>query len=154
MLRRVPAKNLAAAALFPLVFFLMAAGDLALRSREAFAEAGRQESWRDNPALKAAALEAEFKLKYSALDRRAAAGKLTPGEAARAAALLEADKDLRLSESSAKLAYIWYKSAARDFRSPFNPWAEKAEERLPAALAAWRAELAAENIKAEPWMTE
>lgn len=147
-------KRLAAAAGALLLLFLLIAGDLALRSREAFAEAGRQEAWRDAPGLKAAALDAEFKARFLDLEAAAAAGELTPEKAARAGALLGAEKDFRLRESSAKLAYIWYKSAAEDFSSPLNPWANKARKKLPGALSAWRAELAAKNIKAEPWMTQ
>ena len=147
-------KRLAAAVSALLLFFLLAAGDLALRAREAYAEALRQEAWRDAPSLKAAALDAEFKLKFSELEKAAAAGKLTPEQTARSGALLEAEKDFRLRESAAKLAYVWYKSAAGDFKSPLNPWAKRAGAKLPGALAAWRAELAAAGVKAEPWMTE
>jgi len=138
-MRQLP-RFLTWAALAAPVFFLLAAGDLALRSREALQEAKRYEFWRDNPAAKADWLN------------NAGVGR-QPGTG-REAVLRTAEKEFLMSESSAKMAYIWYKTAAEDFRLPFNPWAGEARKRLPAALAAWRAELAADNIKAEPWMTE
>ena len=147
-------RSLTWAAIAAPVFFLFAAGDLALRSREALQEARRQEAWRDNPALKAGYFEADFNRKALALARRTERGEITAENAARAAALLEAEKEFNISESSAKLAYAWYKTAASEFSSPLNPWAARAKAKLPAALTAWRAELAAKNIKAEPWMTE
>jgi hypothetical protein len=142
-----------AAAAVP-AFLLLAAGDLALRSRSALLEAGRQERWRDAPALKAAYFDASRRKALAALDAGTAAGRITAESAARSKVLLNAERDFRVSESSAKMAYVWYKSAAGEFSFPLNPWAKKAREKLPGALAAWRGELAARWIKAEPWMTE
>lgn len=131
-------RALTRAALAALVFLALAAGDLALRSRSALAEARRHELLRGDPAAKAAWVEA----------------KLPAGSGARAEALREAEKQFLLTESSAKLAYLWYKTAAEDFRLPFNPWAAEARRRLPGALEAWKAELAAAGVKAEPWMLQ
>lgn len=142
------------AALAAPFFFLLAAGDLALRSREALLEGQRHERWRDNPALKTEYFEAEFRKNILALERETARGAAPPEDVERAAALLAAEKEFRISESSAKLACVWYKTAASEFSSPLNPWAARAEARLPEALAAWRAELAAGNIKAETWMMQ
>lgn len=142
------------AALAAPAFLLLAAGDLALRSRCALDEARRQESWRDAPALKARYFEALCRKRLEALAADAAAGKISKESAARAASLLAAERDFRVSESSAKMAYVWYKTAAGEFSSPLNPWAGQARAKLPAAQAAWRAELDAQGIKAEPWMTE
>ncbi|MBI4350467.1 MAG: hypothetical protein HY550_03415 [Elusimicrobia bacterium] len=130
------------------VFFLLAAGDLALRSREALRRAEREEAWRADPSAKAAYFEA----KYAA--EAAAPGTYTGGTAARAATLRAAEKEFLVSESSAKMAYVWYRTAAEDFSFPLNPWAARARARLPAALAAWRAELEAGGIKAEEWMVK
>ncbi len=127
-------------------FFLLAAGDLALRSREALRRAEQEEAWRGNPSAKAAYFEARYSGAAGADDAP------SPEAAARAAALRAAEKEFLISESSAKMAYIWYKTAAGDFYFPLNPWAAKARARLPAALAAWRAELAAKGVKAEDWM--
>ena len=130
-------RALTRAALAALVFFALAAVDLALRSRSALQEARRHELWRDNPAAKAAWAESKF-----------------PSQNAdtRTKALREAEKKFLLTESSAKMAYVWYKTAAEEFRLPFNPWAAEARRRLPAALEAWKTELAAAGVKAEPWM--
>jgi len=129
-------------------FFLLAAGDLALRSRGALLRAEREEAWRDNPAAKASYFEARF-ARETAGEK---AGKAAPGTAPRETVLNETEKEFLISESSAKMAYIWYKTAAEDFYFPMNPWAAKARARLPAALAAWRAELAGKGVKAEDWM--
>ena len=133
-------------------FFLLAAGDLALRSRGALLRAEREEAWRDDPSSKAAYYEEQYS-RETARENDAAAPP-SPETAARAAKLREAEKEFRLSESSAKMAYIWYKTAAGDFYFPMNPWAARARAKLPAALAAWRAELAAKGVKAEEWMVE
>lgn len=142
----------ALAALAAGAFLLLAAGDLALRSRAALNQAEREEYWRDNPAAKAAHFEQEYARRLAR--DKGAAGKSSPETAARAADLRVSEKEFRISESSAKMAYVWYKTAAEDFAFPGNPWAARARAKLPGALAAWRAELAAKGIKAEPWMTQ
>lgn len=128
-------------------FFLLAAGDLALRSRAALLRAEREEAWSKDPSAKAAYYEDLF-------SRETPAGTASAETAARAASLRKAEKEFRISESSAKMAYIWYKTAAGDFYFPMNPWAARARAKLPSALAAWRAELAAKGVKAEEWMVE
>ncbi len=134
------------------VFFLLAAGDLALRSREALREAERQEFWSAHPADKAAYFEADYRAKAAGVEKAASEGALDAPSARTRLSELAAERDLQLSASSAKMAYIWYLTAAEKFPAPFNPWAARARERLPAALAAWQAELAAAGVKAEPWM--
>lgn len=135
-------------------FFLLAAADLGLRSRGALHRAREHAFWRDNPARKEEHYNALFETGLAAIKAEAAAGRATPEQSGRAAALAAAERDFLLSESSAKQAYIWYRSAAGDFRSPFNPWAAKARKELPSALAAWRRELAAKGVKTEDWMVE
>ena len=146
-------RRTALAALAAGAFLLLAAGDLALRSRSALLKAEQEEYWRANPAAKAAHFEAEYSGR-AAQKEKAAGAQANPETAARAADLRAAEKDFRLSESSAKMAYIWYRTAAEDFNFPGNPWAARARARLPGALNAWRAELAAKGIKAEPWMLQ
>lgn len=135
-------------------FFFLAAADLGLRSRGALAEAEKHARWRDVPAEKAAHFAAAYDAAVAGIKKDEAAGRLAPEQAARAEALAAAERDFRLSESSAKQAVTWYRTAAREFRSPLNPWAARAEKALPAALAAWRAELKAQGVKAEDWMLE
>ena len=134
-----------------LLFFAAAAADLGLRSRQALAEAKRHEAWAAAPALKKKHFEALHAGAVSRLERDAAAGSLSAEQSKAARAALDAELEFNLSESSAKQAYAWYRTAAREFRSPLNPWAAEAEARLPAAREAWRAELAAKGIKAEDW---
>lgn len=138
----------ALAALAAGAFLSLAAADLGLRSRGALLEAEKYEAWAAQPALKAAALEAEF-----GSSAPIAAAGAAPEAAERQRDLLAARREFAQSQSPAKLAYIWYKTAAEDFYFPGNPWAAKARARLPGALAAWRAELAARGISAEAWMT-
>lgn len=122
----------ALAALAAGAFLSLAAADLALRSRSALAEAQRYEAQAAGPGGAEAGTEG----------------------AGRGRDLREARTSFLRAQSRRKLAYIWYRSAAEDFYFPGNPWAAKARSRLPAALAAWRTELAASGIKAEPWMTQ
>ncbi|MGD9643395.1 MAG: hypothetical protein AB7V08_11725 [Elusimicrobiales bacterium] len=135
-------------------FLLLAAADLGLRSRGALERAAQHVRWRDYPAEKAAHFTNLYDGKAAAIDAGAAAGRLTAETAARELALAAAERDFLISESSAKQAYIWYRTAARDFASPLNPWAGRAEAELPAALAAWRAELERGGARVEPWMLE
>lgn len=136
----------ALAALAAGAFLSLAAADLALRARSALLEAEKYEAWRASPSLKAAAPEGRFR------DAGARAGPAESEERRRD--LLAARRDFLAGQSPAKMAYIWYKTAAEDFYFPGNPWAAKARARLPAALAAWRADLASAGVKAEPWMTQ
>ncbi|MDD2804662.1 MAG: hypothetical protein PHV33_03845 [Elusimicrobiales bacterium] len=135
-------------------FFLLASADLGLRSRGALARAEQHARWRDNPSEKAAHFNSLFDRRALEIKAEAAAGRLAPEQAARAQALAAAERDLQLQESSAKQAWLWYRTAAREFRSPLNPWAASAEKELPAALAAWRAELRSRGVKTEDWMLE
>jgi hypothetical protein len=135
-------------------FLLLAAADLGLRSRGALARAEQHARWRDYPAEKAAHFDNLFDGKAADIDAGAAAGRLTAEAAARELTLAAAERDFLISESSAKQAYTWYRTAARDFSSPLNPWAGRAERELPAALAAWRAELERGGARLEPWMLE
>ncbi|HNW44584.1 MAG TPA: hypothetical protein PKI19_08770 [Elusimicrobiales bacterium] len=137
-----------------ILFFTAAAADLGLRSRSALRTAQRCELWVKTPALKAEYYESLYKAKLARLDAGLASGRLNKEQAAQQADLLRTERDFQLEESSAKLAWLWYKTAAGKFKSPLNPWAAQARARLPAALAAWRAELAAKKIKTEDWMTE
>lgn len=129
-------------------FFLLAAADLGLRSREALRRAEREDFWRANPAEK----RRHFEALYAA--EAAAAGQASAEAASRAAALRAAERDFKISESSAKMAYLWYKTAAEEFSSPLNPWAGAARKKMPGALEAWRAELKAKGVKTEDWMLE
>lgn len=135
-------------------FFFLAAADLGLRSRGALAEAERHARWRDNPSEKAAWFGAAYDSAVAGIKKDEAAGRLAPEQAARAEALAAAERDFRMAESSAKQAVIWYRTAAREFRSPLNPWSSTAERALPAATEAWRAELKASGARAEDWMLE
>ena len=136
------------------LFFTIAAADLGLRSRSALNEARRQELWRDTPSLKKEYYDGLLDKQLLLLKDEAASAGLKPEGMESRASLLRAERDLYMSESSAKLACTWYKTAAEEFSSPLNPWAARARERLPAAREAWRAELAANGLKPAPEMME
>lgn len=135
-----------------LLFLGAAAADLGLRSRSALLEARRQETWVKEPALKKAYYEAVLAKALAAVEKDAAAGRLDRPGADRKKALLTAERDFNMAESPAKLAWLWYRTAAREFPSPLNPWAAEAARALPAARAAWKAELAAKGIPPKDWM--
>ena len=147
-------KRPALAACAAILFFAAAAADLGLRSRAALHEARRQDLWRASPRLKTEYYNGLLEKELARLDKGLAAGRTGKEKAGQQAALLKAERDFRLAESPAKLAWLWYKTAAGKFDSPLNPWAAQARARLPAAREAWRAELAKQNLKAEDWMTE
>jgi hypothetical protein len=135
-------------------FFLLAAADLGLRGRGAFERARQHAAWRDNAPAKAEHYARLYAQRAAEIKTQAEGGKLSAEQAERALTLAEAERDLSVSESSAKLAVLWYRSAAEDFGSPFNRWAAPARRELPAALAAWRAELKAQGVKTEDWMLQ
>lgn len=147
-------KRPALAACAAILFFAGAAADLGLRSRAALQEARRHELWSATPQLKAEYYGGLLEKGLARLDKELSAGRIGKEKAEQQAALLKAERDFLLAESPAKLAVLWYKTAAEKFASPLNPWAAQARARLPAAREAWRAELAAKNLKAEDWMLE
>ncbi|OGS13571.1 MAG: hypothetical protein A2234_01630 [Elusimicrobia bacterium RIFOXYA2_FULL_58_8] len=147
-------KRFLLAACAAILFFAAAAVDLGLRSRAALRQAQLHALWSATPGLKTAHYDGLLKEQLALLEKETAAGRLDRARAERQAAVLKAESDFHLAESSAKLSWIWYRTAAEKFSSPFNPWAAQARARLPAATEAWRAELAAKKIKAGDWMLE
>lgn len=143
---------LAACAL--IAFFAIAAADLALRSRAALRAADLHALWQANPLLKTRHYTSLYEKDLSTLTRSLSSGSITKETAERQAALIKSERDFHLAESSAKLSWLWYKTAAEKFNSPLNPWAALARKQLPAAKASWRAELSAQGLKTEDWMIE
>ncbi|MDA8131467.1 MAG: hypothetical protein M0011_08200 [Elusimicrobia bacterium] len=139
-------------ALAVLAFFLLAAADLALRSRSAMKRGDKFYYWLTRPDDKKAYFDGLYKSRAEKITRDAEAGRLSAAETARQTELAAAERDFRLQESSAKQAYIWYRTAAEDFRSPLNPWAAEASAKADSALAAWKEELKRRGVTAEDWM--
>ena len=135
-----------------LAFFLLAAGDLALRARSALKRGDRFYAWVSAPEEKKAYFNGLYDRRAEGLRGEAEAGRLTPAEAARLTDLAAAERDFRLKESSAKQAYFWYRTAAEDFRSPFNLWAAEASLKAAEALSAWKEELRRDGVRTEDWM--
>ena len=142
------------AAIAAALFFGAAALDLGLRSKDALQRARRYEAWAAAPAQKRAFCDALLNGKTAAARADLAAGRISAEEAARRVALAETEAEFIAGESSAKLAWIWYRTAAEKFPSPLNPWAAEARARLPAAKAAWLAELAAAGLEPPAWLAD
>ena len=142
------------AAIAAALFFGAAAFDLGLRSRDALGRARRYEAWAADPAQKKKFCAELLAEKTAAARAGLAAGELTEEEAARRVTLAETEAGFIAEESSAKLAWLWYRTAAEKFPSPLNPWAAEARRRLPAAKAAWLAELAAAGLKPPAWLAD
>jgi hypothetical protein len=123
------------------VFFVSAARvDLALRARSAWLEGEKYSAWAADPARKARDIEEIFSPRFKALDKELAAGRLSGPDFKDRKNLLRTEKNFRAGESAAKYAYIWYKTAARDFTPPATRWSALAGEKTPAALALWEKE--------------
>ncbi|HBB68351.1 MAG: hypothetical protein A2X28_08315 [Elusimicrobia bacterium GWA2_56_46] len=130
------------------IFFFSAAYlDLTLRARSAYLEGEKYMAWAKEPALKKDFFENTFSAGLTALKN----GRMEEGGRGDGFEdkknLLLAEKNFKIGESSAKYAYIWYRTAGTDFSPPVTHWAGLARQKTPAALALWRAELALEGTR-------
>jgi len=131
-----------------IIFFFSAAYlDLALRARSAYLEGEKYLAWAKEPALKKDFFEKTFSARIKALEngkteRRAGGNGFEDKKN-----LLLAEKNFKMGESSAKYAYIWYRTASTDFSPPVTRWTGLARQKAPAALALWKAELALERTR-------
>lgn len=144
------------------LLFLAAAGlfccaavlDLRFRARSAYLEGEKYMAWTADPSLKKDFLDKAYAGRFEKLERALSGGSLSKADYEERKSLLEAEKAFKLGESSAKYAYIWYRTAARDFTPPATRWSRLAGEKSGAALALWKKELAAAKIKFEDYMLE
>lgn len=128
--------------------------DLRARARHAYLEGEKYMAWAADPELKKNFLDKAYAEKFKKLERALADGGFTKADFEDRKTLLETEKAFKLNESSAKYAYIWYKTAARDFTPPGNRWSRLAEQKSRAALELWKEELKAGKIKFEDYMLE
>lgn len=128
--------------------------DLRARTRHAYLEGEKYMSWTEAPGIKTEFFNKLYEGKLKKLDGALSEGTLTPEGFEKAKSRLEAEKAFRLKESSAKYAYIWYKTAARDFTPPENKWSRLAEAKMPAARRLWKKELTDAKIKFEDYMLD
>ena len=136
-------------------FFLSAAYlDLALRARSSYLAGERYMAWVRNPALKKDFLDGVFSAKLRALEAERDGGRLSGPDLEDKKNLLLAEHSFKTGESSAKYAYIWYKTAAADFSPPVTRWARLARQKAPEALALWKAELKAGKIEFKDYQLE
>lgn len=128
--------------------------DLRFRARSAYLEGEKYMAWAADPALKKDSLDKAYAGRFKKLERDFSGGSLSKAGYEDRKSLLEAEKAFKLGESSSKYAYIWYRTAARDFTPPATRWSRLAEEKSREALELWKKELRAAKIKFEDYMLE
>ena len=136
-------------------FFISAAYlDLALRARSAYLEGEKFMAWVRDPALKNNFFEKAYSAGLKVLEDERAGGRLSGPDFEDKKNLLLAEKNFKTGESSAKYAYIWYKTAGTDFSPPVTRWTRLARQKAPEALALWKAELKAAKIDFKDYQLE
>ncbi|MCX5786607.1 MAG: hypothetical protein NTX59_13075 [Elusimicrobia bacterium] len=138
---------LSAAAIF---FYGAAVLDLRARAKSAWLTAERYGQWQNRPELKKEYFEKIYQKKSIALKNSG----IPPEKLEKELAGLETEKNFIVNESSAKYAYLWYKTAATSFCRPRNKWCERAREKLAPAKESWKAEMRSKKIKFEEWMID
>ncbi|HAF95305.1 MAG: hypothetical protein A2X34_03390 [Elusimicrobia bacterium GWC2_51_8] len=138
---------LSAAAIF---FSGAAVLDLRARAKSAWLTAERYSEWQRRPEIKKLYFHDIYAKKTIALKKSG----MAPEKLEKELSGLETEKDFLIHESSAKYAYIWYKTASSAFCRPENKWCALAREKLGAAKNSWKTELRSKNIKFEDWMVD
>jgi hypothetical protein len=138
---------------FALVYSL-AYVDVTLRAKEAYLQGEKYLAWSREPALKKAALEAEYAGRENKLRRDRAAGRMTEAELSQRVALLRFDLQERVSESALKYAYVWFKSGAELFSPPESKWARLSRDKMAVAKELWKKELDAQKVPYAEHMLE
>lgn len=136
-------RGLALAAGLAGLVLALACADVVLRARTAFREGERHFLWHRDPAAKKAHFDEELARRVRALDAAKASGTMSDLEHAQRISLETVRRDEAVAESSLKLAYRWYETAADLFSTPSNPWARRSRERLIEVGGLWNAERAA-----------
>jgi hypothetical protein len=137
------------------LFFLSAAyTDLAFRARSAYLEGEKYTAWTKEPELKKDYLERSYAPRLKALEDGSSKGRLSAADFQDQKNLLLVEKEFKLGESSAKYAYIWYKTAAADFSPPETRWAGLARKKASEALELWKAELRAAKTDFKDYFLE
>ena len=136
-------------------FFLSAAYlDLVLRAKSAYLEGEKHMAWVKTPSLKKDFFDGVFSTRLRALEAERAAGRLSGPDFEDKKNLLLAEHSFKAGESSAKYAYLWYKTAGTDFSPPVTRWTRLARQKAPEALALWKAELKAGKIEFKDYQLE
>lgn len=151
----MPWRRWLAAALGCLAFiYAVAYADVVLRARRAYLEGEKYMLWTEQPALKQAALDAELVLQENELRGRAVHEGWSADALQQRLYLARFQHDERLKESSAKYAYVWYRTAIRLFSPPESKWVRLCRERAPAAKALWKKDLDAAKIPYEDYQLD
>ncbi len=138
------------------VTFIISAAylDLMFRAKSAYLEGEKYMAWSKNPVLKKDFLDKIFSAKLQALAAERAANRITEDDFEDKKDSLLAEKDFKTVESSAKYAYVWYKTAGTYFSPPVTRWTRLARQKAPEALALWKAELKAGKTEFKDYQIE
>jgi len=145
-----PVKIFLAAAAAVAFFSGTAILDLRARAKSAWLKAERYGQWQNRPELKKNHFDKIYEKKSAALKKPGISAENLEKELAG----LETEKNFLVKESSAKYAYLWYKTAATFFCRPQNEWCTRAREKLAPAKERWKADMRSKNIKFEEWMID
>ena len=137
------------------IFIISAASlDLMFRAKSAYLEGEKYMAWSKDSALKKDFLDKIFSAKLKALEAEKSANRITEDAFEDKKDTLLAEKTFKTGESSAKYAYIWYKTAGTYFSPPVTRWTRLARQKAPEALALWKAELKAGKTEFKDYQIE
>jgi hypothetical protein len=127
--------------------YAVSAADLSLRARAACREGEWQLRLSREPALREAEAAARLDERKQRLSRSLAEGLVTPSEFETSLALARMERERFLEESPAKLAFVWFKTAAALFSPPRSPWSLRARAGMAEARALWEKDLKAAGVE-------
>ena len=139
--RGVLAVVAAAAALYG-----FAALDVTLRARSAYLEGEKYMRWQDHPEEKLAFFESAFQARKKELQAKLGKKALSQDEFNERLELAGFERDEAVKDSSAKYAYVWYRTAVELFTPPESRWVGLSRARMEDAKRLWRSELKARGV--------
>jgi len=128
--------------------------DVVARARHAYMEGEKYLNWHKNPALKEAFYDEKLSCQKTELQKLLDKGKISKDEYDVRLEIIEAGNKYEREESSAKYAYVWYKTAVELFSPPESRWVKLSREKMPIAKELWRQELIKKKIPFEEWMLD
>jgi hypothetical protein len=128
--------------------------DVVSRAKESYLKGETYMDWAAHPDVKKAALEAQFSVDKSHLEKKRATKTISDEEFQRRLDALSFDLEQSLQESSVKYAYQWYKDTFELFSPPESKWVRMARTKAPVAVALWKKELDEKKIPYDDTMVE
>lgn len=138
-----------AASVYALVY-----ADLVLRARGAYLEGEKRLQWNRRPELKKEALDQELAETERRLLSDFRAKRLGKSELEQRLALARFTRDETFNESSAKHAYVWFRTAVELCSPPESRWVALSRRKMAEAKELWLKELQAKNIPRQDYMLE